>query len=324
MIFRWIPTEVAWALASIVAALAVASAAVAVLRKRKPDSDFTELIARVRTWWVIVLLFGGAMLLGRYPMLAFFAVVSFLALREYLRLMPTRAADQSVLVWAYASIPIQYALVGIGFYEMFIIFVPVYVFMALPIRAMIVGQTAGFVDAMARLHWGLMVTVFSMGHTAYLLAFAPYASPRVAPAWPSEFSSTEPGPGLLLLVVLLTQTNDVFQYLWGKSIGRRRVVPTVSPNKTWGGLVGGVASTILLAGLIGPVLTLLDLPRALLAGMLIGIGGFFGDLSMSALKRDRGVKDSGDTLPGHGGVLDRVDSLSYTAPIFFHYVYFLY
>lgn len=322
--FRTLPPEVVWTLVGVLAALAVASLAAAALRALQPKTDHSELTARIRTWWVIVVLFGGAVLLGRGASLAFFAFVSFLALKEYLSLIPTRRADRRVLFWAYLAIPVQYALIGYENYGVFIVFIPVYLFLALPIRALLIGETEGYINAVATLQWGLMTTVFTLSHAAYLLVFEPFATPRVAPDWPSEASAAAPGAGLLLLLVLLTQANDVAQYLWGKSIGRAKVAPSVSPGKTWGGLVGGVATTIALAGLIGPRLTLLDPPRALLAGAIIGVGGFFGDLSISALKRDLGVKDSGSTLPGHGGVLDRVDSLSYAAPLFFHFVYFLY
>lgn len=123
--------------------------------------------------------------------------------------------------------------------------------------------------------------------------------------------------------MLLTQLNDVAQYLWGKSLGRHKIVPKVSPNKTWAGFLGGVATTTLLAWLIAPWLTPLTEMESVLAGLLIGVCGFVGDVVISALKRDIGVKDSGSLLPGHGGILDRLDSLTYTAPLFFHFIRYL-
>ena len=110
----------------------------------------------------------------------------------------------------------------------------------------------------------------------------------------------------------------------GKRVRRRRFAPTVSPNKTYAGLIGGFVSTVVFAWMLGPSLTLLDAPRSLLAGILISLAGFAGDLCFSALKRDLGIKDFSATLPGHGGVLDRVDSLVFTAPLFFHFVYYGY
>jgi phosphatidate cytidylyltransferase len=131
------------------------------------------------------------------------------------------------------------------------------------------------------------------------------------------------GPALVLYLVFLTQFNDVAQFLFGKSFGRHKVVPKVSPGKTWEGLLGGVATTVTLAVVLAPWLTPLRRAESVAAGVMIGLGGFLGDIVISALKRDLGIKDSGSLLPGHGGILDRIDSLTYTAPLFFHYVYYL-
>ena len=169
-----------------------------------------------------------------------------------------------------------------------------------------------------------MTTVFSLSHAAMLLAIEPVEGARVAAAWPDEYAVRSGGAALLLLLVLLTEFNDVAQFCWGKTLGKQMAVPKVSPGKTVAGLSGGVVSTVLVAGLVGPWRTFLDLPRSLIAGLLVGVSGFAGDISISALKRDIGVKDSGATLPGHGGVLDRVDSLTYTAPLFFHFIYYCY
>lgn len=324
MTLRWLPTEVAYTLLAVFVALILASASVFVLRRRRPAADFTELSARVRTWWIIVGLFAAALVIDRLTAVCFFALVSWLALREFLLLVPNRESDDRLRLWAYAAIPIQYLWVAMGWYEMFIVFVPVYVFLALPARAILGGVTAGFVTALSTMHWGVMVTVFSLSHAAFTLSFEVGTEPHAPLAWPSEAARDHPGAGLLALLILLTQFNDVAQYLWGKSFGKRKVAPSVSPGKTWAGLIGGVATTGALSAIVGPLLTFMTTPYALVAGLLIGIGGFFGDLAMSALKRDLGVKDSGNLLPGHGGVLDRVDSLTYSAPLFFHFLYYFY
>lgn len=316
--------EVRWSLAGIAAVLVVSSVVVAVLRRLRPDRNFDELRLRVRTWWMIAGSFGIAIELDRVASMVFLGFVSFLALKEYFSLIPTRRADRRVLFLAYLAIPIQFYWAHLEWYGMFIIFIPVYMFLLLPVRMVSIGQTDGFLKAIGTLHWGLMTTVFSLSHAAYLLVLNPVEAARFDPVWPSGEATPHSGPGLLLLLVLLTQFNDVAQFLWGKSLGRLRVVPNVSPNKTMAGLVGGVSSTIALAVLVGPRLTFMDWQRSLMAGVIIGISGFVGDVSISALKRDLGVKDSGSSLPGHGGVLDRVDSLTYTAPLFFHFVYYCY
>ena len=323
-LFKNLSTEVFWTFAGVAALLLLSNAILWTRQYRDPQRDDTELFLRVRTWWFIVAAFAFVLAASKSIAVMFFAFVSFLAFKEFLSLIPTRRTDHRVLFWAYLAIPIQFYFVHAGWNGMFLIFIPVYMFMWLPTRMVLIGDTDGFLRAIGTLQWGLMTTVFSLSHAAMLLSLQPALGPRVPPQWHSESATLFPGAALLVLLVLLTQFNDVAQFCWGKTLGNRKVVPTVSPGKTVAGLIGGVATTILLAGLVGPWLTLLDLPRSLMAGVIVGLSGFAGDVSISALKRDLGVKDSGNTLPGHGGVLDRVDSLTYTAPLFFHFVYFHY
>lgn len=313
---------VQYTLAAVVAALAAATAVIVVLQRGRPERNYRELWLRVRTWWIIVGLFMLAVVLNRGGVLVFFALTSVLALREYLALVPPRAADWRVLSWAFACIPLQYLWIYWEWYGMFIIFIPVYLFLLVPTRLVLMGVTDGFLQSTSALHWGLMTTVFSISHAAYLLVLEPGSQPRWALHWAAGSSAANVGAGLLLLLVLLTELNDVFQYLWGKSLGHYHVAPHISPKKTWAGLVGGVASTTVLAAVAGPQLTFMGWQPSLVAGFIIGIAGFAGDLSISALKRDLGVKDSGTALPGHGGILDRIDSLTYTAPLFFHFVWY--
>jgi len=305
---------VGWAISGIFGLLVVATVAVWLLGRMKPQADWTELRLRVRTWWIMAAVFVLALTLSRRVSLAFFACLSFLALKEFLSLIPTRRADRIVLFWAYLAIPIQYIWIDMRWYGMFIVFIPVYAFLLLPLQMVLIGETSGFLRAAGTLHWGLMATVFSISHVAFLLVLPRTINPRGG------------GPGLVLYLVFLTQFNDVAQYVWGRNVGgggRHKVIPKVSPGKTVEGLVGGVATTIVLAWLLAPRLTPLTPGESLLAGVLIGMGGFVGDVVISALKRDLQIKDSGTLLPGHGGILDRIDSLSYTAPLFFHFVWYL-
>jgi phosphatidate cytidylyltransferase len=324
MNFDHLAPPVRWVFVAVAAALVAATVIVVATAKRLPDKDSRELRLRIRTWWIIVAMFGVAVLFNRVGVLLFFALVSTLALREYFALVPPRAANWRVLAWAYLSIPFQYYWIYSEWYGMFIIFIPVYLFLLLPTRLVLLGLTEGFVQSTAALHWGLMTTVFSISHAAYLLILNPGANPRVALHAAADVNAASFGPGLLLFLILLTELNDISQYLWGKSLGRARLAPRVSPGKTWAGFLGGVATTTLMAAAIGPWLTSMDRPRATIAGLIIALAGFAGDLSISAVKRDLGVKDSGASLPGHGGILDRIDSLTYSAPLFFHYVWHFY
>jgi phosphatidate cytidylyltransferase len=311
---NWIAVKpnVLYGLAGVFAVLVVASAIVWLLQSRSPERNYGELRQRVNSWWIMATVFAIAMSLNRNVSLTFFALVSFLALKEYFSLIPTRRADRRVLFWAYLAIPLQFWWIASEWYGMFIIFIPVYAFLFMPMRMAMIGETQDFLRAAGTLHWGLMTMVFSISHLAFLLVL------------PEARDTVAGGPGLVLFLVLLTEINDVAQYVWGKLLGRHKIVPKVSPNKTWEGFVGGFLTTAGLAVLLAPWLTPMTWQHALVAGILIGGAGFIGDVVISALKRDIGVKDSGSLIPGHGGMLDRIDSLTYTAPLFFHYLRYLY
>ncbi|MEG0801081.1 MAG: phosphatidate cytidylyltransferase [Citrobacter sp.] len=297
-------------LAVIFALLLIATLLNGLLVWRRPGKDWRELTLRIRTWWVIIVLFSLAILSPHWLALTFFALVSFMALKEFLTLAPSRQTDRMPLLWMFIAIPINYWLIGINWYGMFVVFIPVYAFLFLPVRMVIAGDTQGFLRYASQHHWSLMTTVFAFSHVAFLLVL------------PADGKQT--GALLVLFLVGLTEFNDIAQYLWGKSMGRIKVIPKVSPNKTLAGLVGGVATTTFAAALLGPIMTPLSIPMAMLAGFIIGISGFCGDVVMSAIKRDIGVKDSGTLLPGHGGILDRLDSLIFTAPVFFHFIRYFY
>lgn len=309
---RWaeLGTAVQMTIGAIFALLVVSTLVVVLLRVWRPDRDWKELTQRIETWWVLVGLFSASLIVGDTLTILFFACLSFLALKELLSLIPTRRIDRRVLFWAYLAIPIQYIWVYTEWYGMFIAFIPMYMFLILPARMISTGETDGFIRAVGTLHWGLMTTVYCISHAAFLVILRLREHPQYLP-----------GPGLVLYLVVLTELNDVAQFLWGKSLGRRKVVPSVSPGKTWAGFLGGASTTLVLAVLIGPRLTILNYIQSAVAGLIIGAGGFAGDLCISAMKRDLHIKDSGSFLPGHGGFLDRLDSLTFTAPLFFHFVY---
>jgi phosphatidate cytidylyltransferase len=286
--------------------------AIFALGRRNPAKDLEELTSRTRTWFWIVLTLTVVLAIGDKAAIIFVGFVSFLALKEFLTLIPTRRSDRRVLFWAYLAIPIQFWWVYAGYYGFFIIFIPVYGFTLLAFRMLLTGRTEGFIKAVGTLQWGLMLTVFNLSHLAFLFVL------------PLQEPTQSGGTGLFFFVIFLTQFNDVAQYVWGKMFGKRRITPTVSPGKTWEGFLGGIATTTILSILIAGYFTPFNLWHAASVGMLIGILGFVGDVTVSAVKRDLGVKDSGQFLPGHGGVLDRLDSLTFTAPLFLHFTRYFY
>ncbi|HEY6866988.1 MAG TPA: phosphatidate cytidylyltransferase [Candidatus Eisenbacteria bacterium] len=296
----------------ILALLIVASITVAVLRRGGRRPGFEELSARVRSWWVMAAVFFAAIAVDQRLSLVFFGLLSFWALKEYVTLLPTRRADHRALLWSFLAVPIQYVWAAIGWYGMFIIFIPVYMFLLVPLQLMLIGLTSGFVTSVAQIQWGLMAFVFGLSHLGYLVTM---------PAVPGSAAS---GRSLVLFLVFVTEMSDVLQYVWGKLAGRHKILPTVSPNKTWEGFLGGIATTALLS-LGVRFLTPFSVLETLGVTLLVTVLGFCGGGVMSAVKRDFHVKDFGVLIPGHGGMLDRVDSLCYAAPVFFHYVrYFHY
>ena len=268
-----------------------------------------ELKDRVNSWWYILGFFAIGIMLNQTFAMFFFGFLSFLALKEYFTLIPSRQTDRRIMFYAYMAIPFQYYFAGIGWYGMFIIWIPVYLFLLLPFRQVLIGDTKGFLENTSRVQWGLMMFVFSLSHLAYMLTLEPINGIG--------------GKELVLYLVMLTAFNDVLQYLWGKSFGKHKIIPKVSPNKTVEGFVGAFFTIMFLAWVFS-FLTPFTTLEALLAGAIISAFGFVGDVVVSMIKRDIGVKDSGNLIPGHGGVLDRIDSLVYTAPLFFHFVYYLY
>ena len=293
------------AIAVVYGVLILASVITWVLRQRAPGETTKELSRRVVSWWWMITVFAIAILTTRVVSTIFLGFVSFLALKEYLSLIPTRRVDRSILLWAYLAIPVQFYFAHMGSFGLFMVFIPVWMFLFLPARITLAGHTEGVLRAVGTLSWGLMITVFSLSHTAMLLSFG------VTKGF---------GAGPLFFLVALTQLNDVAQFTWGKTLGRHKIIPKVSPKKTWEGFWGGLATTAGVAALLGPYLTPMTTAWSAAAGFAIALSGYLGDVTISACKRDLGVKDSGTLIPGHGGILDRVDSLIYSAPVFFHFL----
>lgn len=274
-----------------------------------PDKDYAELNQRVNSWWLMVAVLFACLSQGFTATVVLFAVLSFLALKEFFSIVPLRQIDRRVIFWVYLAIPVQYYWVATGWYTMFLIFIPVYLFLFIPLRLVTLGETQGFIRSAGVLHWGAMLTVFCISHLA-MLASLQVVNPDAG------------SMGLVLFVLFLTQFNDVMQYVWGKQFGRRKITPKVSPNKTWEGFLGGLASTTVLAMVLGVFLTPMNVWFSAAAGVIIAVAGFVGDLVISSVKRDLAIKDSGNLIPGHGGILDRLDSLTFAAPIFFHYYFY--
>ena len=302
--------EIQWVIAIILLILVFATLLFLIWNMIKPSKLVDEMQIRTRSWWVMCCIFLFASIVN--PVVTYFALgfLSFLTLRELYSQLKLRKIDRSVLFFCYLSIPIQYFLAFKGYYTLFLIFIPVFMFIIIPFLLVLTGETKDIIRSMCILPTSLMLGVFGISHLALLISF------------PEMNSNGVSGKALLLFLIFITEANDIMQFVWGKIFGKHKILPKVSPNKTWEGFIGGVISTTIIGYFMG-FLTPLNTWQLILLSSSIAVFGFMGDAIMSAVKRDFGVKDMSNAIPGHGGVLDRVDSLSTTASPFFHIVYFI-
>ena len=277
-------------------------------RRGQPSAVVANLVSRIRAWWAMAIVIGLALLFDRAGVIVLFALISLFALREFITLAPTRSGDYYALLAAfYIVLPWQYYLVWIDWYGMYTLLIPVYAFLFLPILATIGGDTTHYLERTAKVQWGLMICVFCISHVPLLLNLQ-------VPGYDSHRNVL-----LFAFLVLVVQSSDVLQYVWGKLLGKRLIAPKLSPSKTVEGFVGGVLSASLL-GMALWWITPFTPWQAFGLSLLINLMGFWGGLVMSAIKRDRGIKDWGHMIEGHGGMLDRLDSVCFAAPVFFHVV----
>jgi phosphatidate cytidylyltransferase len=275
------------------------------VRSEKGRATVDNLNARIRAWWVMIAAVGGALLLGRQGLILLFAFASFFALREFLTLTPTRRGDHLALFACFfIALPAQYGLIWFDWYGLFSIFIPVYGFLFLPFFAVTGKDTQNFLVRTSETQWGLMVCVYCISHVAALMTLK-------IPGYEGRTAM------LVIFLLVVVQSSDVLQYVWGKLFGRHKIAPVTSPSKTVEGFVGGIASATGLGALLHSITPFTPLQAAGMA-LAITLMGFVGGLVMSAIKRDLGVKDWGDMIEGHGGMLDRMDSICFSAPVFFH------
>jgi phosphatidate cytidylyltransferase len=340
-------------MAGVLVLLAVASVVVYLLRNREDSGLDTAVLEtfrlRVRGWWVLFSILAAALLMpGPWATVLMFWLMSFWALREFITLTPTRPGDHRTLFWVFFLLtPLQFFLVGMGWYELYSILIPVYAFLFIPARIAMAGDYKRFLERTAKVQAGLLICVYCLSYAPALLTMVPEAETEPAAAsttagtdasaqaeagdTPSGKQPEQPPSGsrpglaysraaLLVFFVLIVQFSDALQYIWAQIPSRHVIVPAINSTKTWEGLLGGTASVTL----IGAALFWFtpfqggDWWKAALISTVIALMGFAGSLTLSAIKRDRGVKDFGTLVEGHGGVLDRIDSLCFAAPVFFH------
>ncbi|QDU93585.1 phosphatidate cytidylyltransferase [Lignipirellula cremea] len=308
--------------------------------QRQPETIVNPLVVRtfrerINAWWVMWAVLGAASVLGYFEVRAgyiatvtLFGMISFWSLREYITMTPTRRGDHRTLFWTFFLLtPTQYILVGLGrdYYEAYSIAIPVYASLFIPARIALSGDPKRFLERSAKIQLGLLICVYSLSYAPALLDLQlrtrvgapPNADLAECPLW--DGSPT----GLLFFFILVVQLGDVFQYAWGQLLGKRVIAPEINASRTWEGLFGGAASTALAGALLWWV-TPFTFWGAACMSLIVAILGFAGGMVMSAIKRDRGVRDYGTLVQGHAGLLDRIDSVCFAAPVFFHLTkYFL-
>jgi phosphatidate cytidylyltransferase len=320
-------------LGTVLVALGIASLVGRWLRHQSSESINPAVVKRfrqrVQAWWLMCAILVFGLLLQKTGTIILFGLVSFWALREFITMAPTRRGDHRALFWALVIFtPLQYVLIGlshitlpgenprtIDLYDVYSIMIPVYASLYLPARIALSGDHKRFLERSAQIQAGLLICVYSLSYAPALLDL---------PLTHSDGRKWEGSAGgLLFFFVLMSQLSEVFQWSWGQIAGKRLIAKDISTSRTWEGFWGGT----FLTGLVGAMLfwvTPFEIWEAACMSMVIATMSMFGGMTMSAIKRDRGVNDYGSLVLGHAGVLDRIDTLCFAAPVFYHLTRFFF
>ena len=257
--------------------------------------------SRVRSSWSVLALFTVAFVIGPNALLVVFALASFFALREFVSLTPIKSSDHWALVVAfYLVIPAQYVLLGFGRTNLFAVFIPVYVFLLMPVVMALKQDTELYLQRVAKVQWGLMVSVYCVSH-----------APAIATLPIRGYEDR--GPLLLLFFLLILFLTDLLQVIASTLLGG--VPLTVNANKTAKGALGGGAAGVLIGTALWWMTPFLWW-QAFLMSSLIVVSGSVGTVVLSLVKRSLGAKQWDSELVLTRGVLERLDALMFAAPVF--------
>lgn len=294
-----------WICVAMVAGLLTASALIRILRRtgKVDEAQSMELVARTRSWYFLVLFIVGPILLGAASAIAFFCCLALLCYREFARAVGLELTSGTSVAVVIGVLVIFFAAID-HWYGLFVAAWPLGMGL-IAVVALLADAPKGYVQRVALAIFAFGLFGMSLGHLAYMA------------------NDTQFRP-MLIWLLLCIELNDIFAYISGKLFGHRKLAPNTSPNKTVGGSIGALALTTLVAASLGHLVfrdTAIDQPFHLIAlGVMISVLGQCGDLVVSSIKRDLGIKDMAATIPGHGGLLDRFDSLLLVAPAVFHYL----
>lgn len=293
------------------------------LLKRQPESHVDPAIIRnfnkrVSSWLTICVMLVVALSLNKVVTIILFGLVSFWALREFITMTPTRRGDHRTLFWVlFGFTPLQYVLVGLDLYDFFTVVIPVYASLFIPARIAFTGDHKRFLERTAKIQFGLLICVYSLSHAPALLNL----NLVTWDATQSQFVPwTNATAGLLFFFIVMVQVSDMLHFIWDRLLGNHVIALPVNATKTWEGLIGSACCTALVGMLVQTLLGVTPFTwyGAGFMALIISVMASSGSMTMSAIKRDRGVNDYGTLVLGHVGVLDRIDSICFAAPIFFH------
>jgi len=331
---QWLTGSTYVLLGVVLVSLAIATLVGFWLSRRETMSLESAVIGRfnrrLRVWWMMCAILVFGFLLHRVGTIILFGLVSFWALREFITMTPTRRGDHRALFWVFFIFtPLQYLLIIFGssppgwlssekpidFYGLYSIMIPVYGSLFIPARIAISGDYKRFLERSAKIQAGLLVCVYSLSYAPALLDLNLVQTDGTV--WKGSNVS------LLFFFLLIAQLSGVFQRAWSRMMGRRPIAADINAARTWEGLFGSVATN----GLIGAALcwaTPFEWWEAAVMSMVVAMMAFAGSMTMSAIKRDRGVNDTGTLVQGHAGVLDQIDDVCFAAPVFYHLTRFFF
>lgn len=288
--------------------MAILTLVVYVFRLCKKTPMLIAFNKRMLTLWVLILCFVPVFLFGSLVSCLFFAALSMVAITEYRQMMFRNQENKQQNILIYVFLALQYIALYTNMQILFVALIPFSIFLLIPFEGIFNRDNKQIWQNCVNDYVGLLLTVYAM---SYMCAY-------------TTFPQIYNGKGLLLFVLILTLMSDFFQAICGYLFGKHNLTPILSPHKTWEGLIGGGILTALLAWLMGIYVTPFDKIELLVLGFVLNMAAFCGDVTISAIKRYVGVKDCSNLLPGHGGFLDRFDSILLVAPVLFWYVLWLY
>ena len=324
---NWHDTNTYILLAVALVALGIFTVIGVVLARREKMGVESAVVRRfnqnLKVWWMMAIIFAFGFMLQRIGVIVLFGFVSFWALREFITMTPTRRADHRSLFWVFFIFtPLQYILIGLGsnppvlfggpetdYYNFYSIMIPVYASLFIPARAAVAGDYKRFLERSAKIQFGLLICVYSLSYAPAILDLQLVQTDGTA--WQGSTAS------VLVFFLLVAQLASVFERIWAKIAGRTVIADKINASRTWEGLLGSMVTTGIVAASLSWATPFYPWEAGCL-GAVISVMAGAGTLTMSAIKRDRGVTDTGTLVQGHAGVLDQIDNICFAAPIFYH------